>query len=615
MGGEPAGKSPFCGVPGAKIIAVSSSDCVRPDNGHAVTPDCEQRKEATMKIYVCHSGTKRVALITLLALSFIIPARAAVVPPDSGAAIEGAKPPAAVQPPAVKGPVITVEGQPPTAQEDSGPQIPVSAFRLGGEPPLPADELLSLVKSEAGKEMTLGQLNSLAGRITQHLRQKGYLVAFAYIPAQDVKEGVVEITVVPGKYGQVRVSGAGHVDPDRLKAMLFCASPGSIITQGPLERALLLIGDLAGVSVKATLTPGETAGTADLVLETADTAKVSGAVYVDNWGNRYTGRTRYGAQFSVNNLSGSGDALRLGGLTTFDGINDHNLGYSTPLGHDGARIEVRYSHVSYSLGDAFAGLGATGRATVTSYRLDYPFIRSRSFSLYGSFGYDVKHLRDDIAGYGSYSPRSSGLWNLGLSGDFTDNWLGGGANAFSLTYYRGELDFDDAAALANDAATARTRGDFAKTVLTYQRQQYVAENLNFNFSFTGQLADKNLDSSEKLFLGGADGVRAFPQGEAAGDQGYKLTGELRWRLPGLSGGPHNLYLNTFYDYGSVIVNKHPYSGDPNRRSLMGAGLGLLWTRDRDFAVRLDYARKIGREPAVADTDKHGRLWLQGVKYF
>ena len=561
---------------------------------------------------ICHHRIAIILVLVLFCLVAVVPVLAA--PPDSGTALEGIKPPT-VQSPAVKIPALTVEGPELPANADSQAKITVSAFRIGGEPPVPEKELLSLVQGEAGKEITLGDLNRLAGKITQHLHQEGYLVAFAYIPAQEVNDGTVEIAVIPGKYGQVKVSGTGHIDSDRVRAMLACAQPGRIITKGPLERALLLVSDLAGVSVKATLAPGDTAGTADLVLETADNAKMSGVVYADNWGNHYTGQTRYGFQGYVNNLSGSGDVFNFGGLTTGEGINDYNFGYSAPLGHNGARIDVKYSRVGYTLGEDYADLGATGRAAVTSYDVSYPFIRGRTFSLYGIVGYDVKHLSDDIAGYDSYNPRNSGLWNVGLSGSCSDTWLGGGVSAFSLTYYKGRLSFQDAAAAAVDSAYAQAGGNFAKTVLTYQRQQYVAENLNFNFNFIGQVADKNLDSSEKLFLGGADGVRAFPQGEASGDQGYKLTGELRWRLPGLSGGQNNLYLNTFYDYGSVILNKQVYATGANRRSLMGVGLGLLWTRDQNFAFHLDYAWKVGDEQATADKDKNGRLWLQGVKYF
>ena len=553
-------------------------------------------------------------LVLLLALIFLVAALPvlAAAPPDSGAALEGVKPPVG-QIPAQQAPDISVADCELSESDDSREKIPVKGFRLSGEPPVPEDELLNLIKGDAGKEMTLGELDKLAARITGYLRRQGYFVAFAYLPAQDIREGIVEIAVVPGKYGRIKVAGSARIDADRLREMLFCAKPGMIIIRRPLERALLLINDLSGIQVKATLTPGETSGTADLIIATIATVKASGASYADDWGNRYTGRTRYGAQIVVNNLSGNGDALTLGGMTTGQGIDNYSLGYSVNLGNAGTEIEVHYSRVGYTLGEEFAGLGATGRATVASCNVSYPFIRSRAFNLYGVIGYDDKRLTDDISGYGSYSSRTSGQWNLGLSGSFADTWLGGGA--FSLTCYSGELNFDDTAALALDAVTAQTSGNFSKTVFSCRRQQYIAPNLTFNLSFTGQMASKNLDSSEKLFLGGADGVRAFSQGEAAGDEGYKLTGEFRWRLADLCGGQNNLYLTTFYDYGSVTSNKQPYSPGINRRSLTGAGLGLLLTRDRGFSLRVDYAWKVGDDQAAADDDQSGRLWLQGVKYF
>ena len=558
---------------------------------------------------------KLISLLIAGALLAGSPAFAA--PPNTGAVLEGAKPPAAVQQPVeTKGPAITVEGGQPQTQADGQAKISVQGFRIGGEPPLPADELLGLTKSEAGKELSLGELNALAGKLTQHMRQQGYLVAFAYIPAQDIKDGIVEIAVAPGKYGQVKITGNGRFDHDRLKGMLHAAKPGTVITAGPLERALLVVSDLSGISVKATLAPGEAAGTADLILEVADTPRWRGAVYADNWGNRYSSRNRLGFQATAGNIGGQGENLSIGGLISENSrLKNYNLGYSVPVGNDGARFGARHSRVTYSLGENYADLGATGHATVTSGDLWYPLIRSRAFSLYGTLAYEDKRLQDDQTASDSYVPKKSHALSASLAGNFADSWLGGAMNSFSITHYKGRLSIEDAATAANDETTARTAGDFTKTLFVFQRQQYLAKNLNFHLNFTGQLADKNLDSSEKLFLGGADGVRAFPQGEAAGDDGYKLTGEIRWRLPGLSTGKDSVYLAGFYDYGSVIVNHKPWAGEQNRRSLMGAGLGVLWARSPDFVLRLDYAWKIGREQATADTDKNARLWIQGVKYF
>ncbi|HWQ60926.1 MAG TPA: ShlB/FhaC/HecB family hemolysin secretion/activation protein [Negativicutes bacterium] len=564
-----------------------------------------------MKNSILHHGKNTITLGMLLTMLATLPAYAAA--PTTGAVLEGAKPPAVTQQPAAKGPVVTVEGQTPAAKDDGQQKIAVKGFRIGGEPPMPPDDLLGLVRDDAGRDLTLGGLDAAAARITEHLRQKGFLVAFAYIPAQDIVDGMVEIAVVPGKYGKLKITGDGRFDRERLKAMLFAVAPGTVITARPLERALLLLSDLNGVSVKATLSPGEASGTADLLVEVSDAARWKGSAFIDNWGSRFTSRNRLGLQLTAGNIGGRGDELTLGGLISENSlITNYNLGYSALLGNDGLRVSASRSQVDYTLGDAFAALGATGQATVTSVALAYPLVRSQDFSLYGTLGYDAKRLADKLT-----TTKKSSLISLGVAGNFADGWLGGGTNAFSLTNCQGRLRIRDAAWAAVDAWGAGTAGSFSKTLLSFQRQQYVSDQLTLHLNFTGQLADKNLDSSEKFFLGGADGVRAFPPGEASGDDGYRLTGELRWRLPGLSAGKNDLYLVGFYDYGSVILNHHRYAAadSNNRRSLMGAGLGLLWTHNPDWALRLDYAWKIGREQATADEDRNGRLWLQAMRYF
>ena len=548
-------------------------------------------------------------IISLLTLSGLLTSSAAyaAVMPNSGTVLEGAKPPTTQRQEEKQEPTVSVQDGQPSQKLDGEQKIFVRGFRFCGELLVAEQDLKKIISGEAGKEFTLRELNRLTDKLTQYLRQQGYPVAFAYIPAQDIQDGIVDIAIVPGKYGKIEVTGQAGIAPERLKAMLSAAQPGKIINSRELERALLLVNDLSGIAVQAALSPGETAGTADLTLKVTKTAGTSGVVYADNWGNRYSGQIRSGVQVSLNNPGKVGDQLNVGGLLTENNrMKDYNLSYSAPLGSSGAKITLGHSRVHYTLGEEFAALDASGEAVTDSLSLAYPLVRSRTFNLTGTLGYDHKKLTDDTNS-ATGSQRTSNQIHAALSGSFSDNWLGGGDNSFSLTQYGGNLSSND--------QSANTASHFNKTVFTFARQQYVAQNLNFNFNFIGQCADGNLDSSEKLYLGGADGVRAFPQGEAAGDQGYRLTGEFRWRLPGLSKQPNTVYLTSFYDYGSVIMDKHPAAAGDNRRSLMDAGLGLLWTKNNDFSLRLDYAWKIGQERALSDQDKSGRFWLQGVKYF
>ena len=71
----------------------------------------------------------------------------------------------------------------------------------------------------------------------------------------------------------------------------------------------------------------------------------------------------------------------------------------------------------------------------------------------------------------------------------------------------------------------------------------------------------------------------------------------------------------FVDSGTVLRDRQPWTGAENRRTLSGAGVGLVWSDAGNFMVRAYYARKIGSELANSAPDKSGRFWIQAVKYF
>lgn len=571
------------------------------------------------------AAARRIALLGGLIGSIMAPSASAVAtpPPSSGAILEETKRLPTAQPAQPLAPPLHIDEPRPDAALDDIQTILVSAFRLTGELPqgMPADEVHALLSSAAGQQLTLKGIAGVALRLTQQLREHGYLLAFAYLPAQEVENGEVAIAVVPGRYGQVRVAGdAGGQRDDLVPGLFADVRPGEVIESPALERALLLANDVPGLQVSASLAPGANTGEADLSVTTAQ-KRISAVVYADNWGNSYTGQQRAGAQISVNGLLGTGDSLVLGGLSSFDGLNNYDLGYSTLLGHRGLRLGLRHAKTNYALGEDFSAMGATGIARIDSGELAYPLIRQRDANLNVSVGYDHKELTDDVDSVGSHVNKTSRLWRAALSGNLNDALGGGGFNALLLVVSQGQLAIDDPQTQASDAATAQTAGSFGKLNLDYRREQRVTSDLQLNVALSGQYASTNLDSSEKFYLGGPNGVRAYPQSEAPGDQGYRASAELRQAITpwaaAILGGKDRLYASVFYDYGSVQINKNCWTGvtGDNTRSLSGGGVGVLWQRDDNASIRLDYAWKISGGAATADKDQQSRLWLQGVLRF
>ena len=83
---------------------------------------------------------------------------------------------------------------------------------------------------------------------------------------------------------------------------------------------------------------------------------------------------------------------------------------------------------------------------------------------------------------------------------------------------RGSPNIDGALNQGIDDLTAGTQGRLHKLNPSLVRLQSLTDRLSLYTQLQGQWADGNLDSSEKIRLDGAYGLRAYAQGEASGDQ-------------------------------------------------------------------------------------------------
>jgi hemolysin activation/secretion protein len=193
---------------------------------------------------------------------------------------------------------------------------------------------------------------------------------------------------------------------------------------------------------------------------------------------------------------------------------------------------------------------------------------------------------------------------------------GGGWNVFSAGVSIGNLDIESAAERAADALTARSDGGFGKLQANLGRLQTLSGPLSLYGAIRGQLAFDNLDSSEKMELGGAYGVRAYPEGEAYGDQGYIATVETRLMLaPWAQALPGQLQLIGFVDVGEVEYSQDPWFTGSNHASRSGYGAGVSWFGPHDLILKASYARKLGDAEATSGPDKDGRAWFHVSKLF
>jgi hemolysin activation/secretion protein len=490
-------------------------------------------------------------------------------------------------------------------------RIAVKAIQVSGNSIYPASELQALVADLVGGEFTLAELDRGAARITAYYRERGYVVARAYLPEQEIKNGVVVIKVLEGIVGQQRIHNQALLSDQRASGYLSGKS-GDVLQSKPVDRTLLLLADTPGVGgARAILQPGASVGTSDLLIELIPSAPYTANLELDNYGNRYTGEYRLGAALVLNSPLKIGDQLSLRTLISDRNLTYARIAYQLPVGGDGWRVGAAYSDLRYRLGHEFAALQARGSAINSSLFAVYPFIRSLTTNLSGSVTWEHKQLDDRTGAPTTVADKRVRLANVGLAGSHQDTLGGAGVTAFDLSLVTGKLGMD-AISLAADSLSARSNGSFTRLAYSVSRLQRLSDtDTLLSLAFSGQQASKNLNSSEKFILGGAHGVRAYPQGEGNGDEGWLANLELRHQFA------QSLQGVLFYDAGSVHINRNPFAAGAPTRKLSGSGIGAnANVAGMQIKAYLAWRTRGGQptsEPATRD--RNPRLWVQASTQF
>jgi len=404
-------------------------------------------------------------------------------------------------------------------------------------------------------------------------------------------------------YAGARVEGAG---PELVPAPRVLAhfearqQKGAALSLMQLDRALLLADDLPGVAVAGSLQAGTRAGETELLLHTTDESPYGARLLVDNAGARSTGTQRTVALAHLYSPLHRGDQFD-GTLLHSQGNDYLSASYSLPAGPDGWRVNVTGAYLDYDLTAAdFSALAGSGNSTSIGVGASYPLIRARRQNLYLELGF----VRDDYRNRANSAVQSSyqiNAANLGLSGNRFDDFGGGGSTQASFNWTKGRLalgtlDLGESPLLA---------GAFNTFDLRVSRQQVIAERWTLLATLRGQLGSSLLDSSQRFYLGGPNGVRAYPVNEGSGNRGALLNFELRRRMA------HKTTLTAFYDWGHV--------GNPGADAsydLSGYGVGVAWQAPHHMELAGSLARRLGHNPNPLATgrDQDGsldrtRLWL------
>ena len=519
-----------------------------------------------------------------------------VVPPSDAATVPVPAAPRQVQPPLSGGPTFAVQG-----------------FRFTGLAPERARALLPLVERYVGASRTLADLEDAAKDVEVALQRQGLFLAQVYVPEQTLQDGVVVLHVLEGRIGDVKL----EVDPGvAVSAALMDRFVDALRGNPPaererIERALFALGDLRGIEVRSTLTPGATVGHADLTVKVAPGRRVAAVAEADNGGSVFTGRYRVNGSVDWLSPTGRGDSLSLKALvSTNGGVAFVRASWLTPVGARGTKFGVALSGLKYTLGGPkFDALDASGTGSAATLQLLHPLLRSRNRNLFVQASLDQRRFHDEVTDVGIDTRKGvTSYATFGVVGDWRDTWFGGGISNYSANVITGRLRFDDAADRIEDEEFYRTAGSYAKLALTAARLQSLPNGDHLYLSALAQFASKDLDSSEKQSLGGPSGVRAYPAPDTPSDSALIVGWE--WRKPlAIQAWPGDWILGVFGDYGVGRQHESPRDEDvDNVRKLVSHGVGLTYASPSGLLVR-GWVAVRGGTPAQSD-DSRARAYVQ-----
>ena len=516
------------------------------------------------------------------------------------------------------------------ALKAGGPAIEVRGFQFNGATVFSVDELMGASNAHLRESYDLLGLQTIADAITTHYRQSGYLVARAWLEPQTVKDSVIVFQIYEGhlsKSEPIRINTkSADVDKQRVEKIALqslcgdtdCASKP--LTQARVDRAALLVTEITGYQVKGELVPGKELGTTSMVLNT--TPRLGGLpqiedstvgalvapkngyaveVSVDNFGSQATGVNRAQARLAVGDLLQAGDQVGVSYMTTNKSdIKNYALDYSISVGYDGWRLGASAAKTQYTL----STYGYAGDASTANVYASYPIVRSSEKNIDFRVDLDRIKLSDE-----SSTPQNRRLNAIraGLVGDFQDLALmgQGASTSWGVAVVQSDVKYDDGITPGSGGV-----GRYDKYTTRLTRLQNLGNTgWYLDGNMYGQQATGNLDSYGKLFLGGANAVRAYAGGEVGGDTAYVGQFALgkSWAAS-YNGQGIQTSVSTFYDRGWARLQENPSLGTTdNQTTRAGWGFEAKVVQKDKFSLRTFWAK--GQSGVSAIDQKKSRVGL------
>ncbi len=447
---------------------------------------------------------------------------------------------------------------------------------ISNAPRLPDAVRADLNARYVGRCLGVPEIEEILGEITKAYIVQGYIAARAYLPAQNLSSGQLEITVIEGKIGAIRIEDGGK---DSVSiGNVFPGLEGKPLNLRDLEQGIDQINRLSSNNAQLDIQPGERPGESVVVVHNEPGSRLHLSIGYDNQGDRSTGERQTGATLSLDNPLGFNDFFTFTHRETTPGDRSRKYARS-----DSALYNIPFGYTTVTVGTSYSS-----NATPLSLPSGLQLVSSGD-SRFSFVNLERVMYRDQA----SKATLATTLTTKSTRNYLNDHFLAVSSRDLTL------LDLDAALALRLGSAALRldaglTQGLDALGALEdahglpgdFPRAQFRKYRLSADYSlpfrlasrdalftsqFVGQHAEDTLYSSEQMLIGSLYTVRGFSRNTLSGDHGYFWRNELSARFP-IEVGDTVLSGRAFiaYDQGRV---SNRVSGLPSG-SLAGGALGV-----------------------------------------
>ena len=468
------------------------------------------------------------------------------------------------------------------------------------------DRFSKLFKKYMRKRISLGHVYEFAQRITNMYRHDGYILSKAVVRSKQVDKGIIRIDIIEGFVGKVYVQG-DVTGPrkllNRYRKKLLNSKP---LLAKDLERYLLLVDDLPGLSVKSVLTPSEfQLGATDLTLILAS-KKYDGSRGVDNRSSTFNGSIQSSGITNANSLLGLYEKIGFQAVVTkhIDELRFFNRFYEMPVSSEGATIYFSTAGSKSQPSTDLEEFKVKGGSPNFMLKATHPFIRSRSKNLYANFSFIHRNSTTKFLGE-TDSEDKLRIANLGLSYDFVDDYRG--VNLLSINWSQG-FGFSGARGTGSPNLINRegTSG-FTKFSGKVLRLQPLAASWILLGGVSWQYALDKLLASEQFGLRGSQFGKGSNFSEITGDHGVAFKLALQRVFEINKAHIRDIKAYTFFDYGTVW-NRLKTSTDSSKQDLSSIGLGFRFNLTDRLSGYLELDKPLNRKVS-AEGNQGSRMFF------